>query len=60
MYTAPPTDDRTDENRAEKSAETDATERDTPEIDRTTEEDAPDPASAVTDANWTGTVPADD
>lgn len=60
MYTAPPTDDRDDENRPEKSTESDATERDAPEIERADEGDASDSASAVTDANWTGTVSADD
>ncbi|NEU57910.1 hypothetical protein [Halorussus sp. MSC15.2] len=51
LYTAPPSadDDATDET-AESEQPTEE-EREMPELDGT---------SATTDANWTGTVPADD
>ncbi|MFC7081442.1 hypothetical protein [Halorussus caseinilyticus] len=52
LYTAPPSGDENDENdeiaQAEEPAEE---EREMPDLGTT---------SATTDANWTGTVPADD
>jgi hypothetical protein len=51
MYTAPPSGDEDDQR--DETAETE-----TPDADRG-EQDL-DSATAVTDANWTGTVPADD
>lgn len=52
MYTAPPSGD--DSERATRDAESEAedeTERESPVLAETT---------GTTDANWTGTVPADD
>ncbi|WP_435180223.1 hypothetical protein [Halorussus sp. AFM4] len=51
MYTAPPSGD--EEENSERAAETGepAEEREMPDLG---------PTSATTDANWTGTVPADD
>ena len=51
MYTAPPSGD--DEADAERAAENEepAEEREMPDLG---------PANGTTDANWTGTVPADD
>ncbi|NHN57520.1 MULTISPECIES: hypothetical protein [Halorussus] len=49
MYTAPPSgDENAEDERAEETADE---ERGTPDLG---------PTSAATDANWTGTVPADD
>ena len=55
MYTAPPSGDETDEDRPTAASESeDAPERETAES-RPLEH-----PTGTTDANWTGTVPADD
>ena len=52
MYTAPPSgDDEADADRAAETEESADEDRGMPDLG---------PANGTTDANWTGTVPADD
>lgn len=70
MYTAPPSGDDEVPNRPESEASEEHVEDAASEADdaSATDEEAADerashtvePASATTDANWTGTIPADD
>ncbi|PSP56338.1 hypothetical protein BRC82_02265 [Halobacteriales archaeon QS_1_67_19] len=54
MYTAPPSDDDRNDSTTDAPAESDAA------TEATDETPNLEPTTAATDANWTGTVPADD
>jgi len=67
LYTAPPSGDEEDRDDRTVRATDDAPEArasgdapDRTEIEEARETPTLDPTSATTDANWTGTVPADD